>query len=74
MTKYTGATLALISTALLLTISPVSAQSPACPDNPDALGTSRVLSADPRTFPMVGSCPIPGVASPQQAGSRSDVR
>ncbi len=54
MRKQTGATLALISTALLMTISPVSAQSTACPDNPEALGTSRVLTADPRTFPMVG--------------------
>ncbi len=54
MRKYTGARLALISTALLLAISPVSAQSSACPDNPEALGTSRVLTADPRTFPMVG--------------------
>jgi peptidoglycan/xylan/chitin deacetylase (PgdA/CDA1 family) len=52
MRKHTGATLALISSALLLTISSASAQQ--CPENADALGTSRVLTADPRTFPMVG--------------------
>jgi len=51
MKKHTGATLALITTALLLATSPVSAQ---CSDNADALGTSRVLTVDPRTFPMVG--------------------
>lgn len=51
MTKRTGATLALISAAFLLTISSVSAE---CPDNPEALGTSRILTANPRTFPMVG--------------------
>jgi peptidoglycan-N-acetylglucosamine deacetylase len=26
-----------------------------CPDNPDALGTSRVLAIDPREYPRVGA-------------------
>jgi peptidoglycan/xylan/chitin deacetylase (PgdA/CDA1 family) len=49
MMKRAGATFALIATTLLAPLSPAAAQ---CADN--ALGTSRVLTVNPRTFPMVG--------------------
>jgi peptidoglycan/xylan/chitin deacetylase (PgdA/CDA1 family) len=47
----TVATIAVISAALLAPMAGAAAQ---CADNPQALGTSRVLSVNPRTFPMVG--------------------
>jgi peptidoglycan/xylan/chitin deacetylase (PgdA/CDA1 family) len=47
----TVATIAVISAALLAPMTGAAAQ---CADNPQALGTSRVLSVNPRTFPMVG--------------------
>ncbi len=51
MMKRTGATIALITTALFAPMTSVAAQ---CPNNQQALGTSRVLTVNPRTFPMVG--------------------
>lgn len=51
MMKRTGATFALVTTALFAAMPSAAAQ---CPDNPQALGTSRVLTVNPRTFPMVG--------------------
>lgn len=47
----TVATLAVISAAFLAPMTGAAAQ---CADNPQALGTSRVLTVNPRTFPMVG--------------------
>jgi peptidoglycan/xylan/chitin deacetylase (PgdA/CDA1 family) len=52
MTKRTGTVLALMSAALFA--SATSADAAQCGDNPQALGTSRVLTVNPRTFPMVG--------------------
>jgi peptidoglycan/xylan/chitin deacetylase (PgdA/CDA1 family) len=49
--KRTGAVLALLTTALLVPMSSLAAE---CPDNPEALGTSRVMAVNPRAFPMVG--------------------
>jgi peptidoglycan-N-acetylglucosamine deacetylase len=45
--------------ALLLSLNAIvitagSAAFAQCPENPDALGTSRVLTVNPRQFPMVG--------------------
>jgi peptidoglycan/xylan/chitin deacetylase (PgdA/CDA1 family) len=51
MMKRTGAAFALIAVALLAGQSSASAQ---CADNREALGTSRVLTVNPRRFPMVG--------------------
>jgi peptidoglycan/xylan/chitin deacetylase (PgdA/CDA1 family) len=45
------ATIAVISAALLAPMTGAAAQ---CADDPQALGTSRVLTVNPRTFPMVG--------------------
>lgn len=51
MMKRTGAAFALIAVALLAAQSSAIAQ---CADNQEALGTSRVLTINPRRFPMVG--------------------
>jgi peptidoglycan/xylan/chitin deacetylase (PgdA/CDA1 family) len=44
--------LALATAALFASVTFAAAQQ--CPNNPEALGTSRVLSVNPRNFPMVG--------------------
>jgi peptidoglycan/xylan/chitin deacetylase (PgdA/CDA1 family) len=49
MKKHAGAIFAVIATTLLASPSSAAAQ---CADN--ALGTSRILTVNPRTFPMVG--------------------
>jgi peptidoglycan/xylan/chitin deacetylase (PgdA/CDA1 family) len=46
-----GACVVLFLIALVATATPVQA---ACPDNADALGTERVLTVDPATYPRVG--------------------
>jgi peptidoglycan/xylan/chitin deacetylase (PgdA/CDA1 family) len=44
--------LVLATAALFASVTFAAAQQ--CPNNPEALGTSRVLSVNPRSFPMVG--------------------
>ena len=52
----TVVTIAAIAAALIAPMTSAAAQ---CPDNPQALGTSRVLTINPRSFPMVGRAQYP---------------
>src|SRR5690242_18602273 len=45
--------------AALLALFPFAAAAADCPNNPDALGTSRVLTVDPAATPAVGRKQFP---------------
>src|SRR3954454_13728863 len=48
----------LILLALMLgAMAAAKARADDCPGNPNALGTSRVLTVDPREFPRIGTAP-----------------
>lgn len=49
--KRIGALIAVAASALL---APLASAAADCPNNPQALGTSRILTVNPKTFPMVG--------------------
>ena len=44
----------IVAIALSFALCPLAAAAQSCPDNPDALGTARTLTADVKTMPRVG--------------------